>query len=154
MKFKEHYLKESPEQITDATELALKIEATIKEIFPNSHVNAKFSSNIMNSITIWFTLGKDKSEYANGIAQNDPLWQILHVENMSKEGVLEPKLKIISTIAGRLSLKNYTRVKTGWRNYQGSPEQIIEHIRKYFTNVKQVLIANKDNIDVIVKDKV
>ncbi len=60
------------ESKTNAVDFASKIEDEIKKIFPKSYVQVDFSNRLGTSIIISFALGKDKSEWAHGIIQNDP----------------------------------------------------------------------------------
>ena len=68
------YLKENY-TINEATmtvdEFTKNLESTIKKIFPKSFVRARASTNLGSSISLMFALGKDKSEWTNGIIEND-----------------------------------------------------------------------------------
>jgi hypothetical protein len=57
----------------------LKIESAILRHFPNSFVRVGLSTTLGKSVFIAFTLGKDKSNYSNGIPQNDPMALTFHI---------------------------------------------------------------------------
>lgn len=55
------------------SEFMSALESAIKKSFPKSLVRVQASKNLGSSIGVVFALGKDKSEWANGIIHNDPL---------------------------------------------------------------------------------
>jgi hypothetical protein len=52
-------------------QLAIDIKETIQAIFPSSYVNARYSTNLSESICVTFALGANKKEWAHGIIEND-----------------------------------------------------------------------------------
>lgn len=60
-------------------EFISKLTDSVKKIFPKSHVNIYSGTNLGSSITFKFALGKDRSEWGNGIRENDPLYHIFHI---------------------------------------------------------------------------
>ena len=134
-----------------------KLDKTIKDIFPDFYVKVSNKSAIdNNSIHISVMIGKNKEEWINGIHNNDPLSQetIWIHDCIDDNGKIKNLISVENTYGGRLSLKDYSRIKLGWRNKTGSPEQILDYIKKYFLKVKEILKANKENIADIVKDKI
>jgi hypothetical protein len=126
-------------------ELADQITATIKKHFPNSGVNVKFSSGIANSITGHFAIGKDKSEWANGIIHNDPAHTIFHVYGFDKDGNQKGGLELTGSIYGYNNYSTKVKDKAGWRNIKsgGSASTVIKALDKYFSNLKSVVDSDK-----------
>src|SRR5512147_1857403 len=82
------YKRKYRESIEDnAVELAEEIQKEIQKIFPKSGVSVKFTSNLIPSISIMFTLGKDKTEYTNGIINNDPAFIKMNVYGQEKKNI-------------------------------------------------------------------
>ena len=145
------------EGITNANDMCLAIEEQVKRIFPDSMANVGFSNNLMSSITLYFTLGKDKSEYINGYWDNDPAKTIFHIS-----GKVIEDIKDDGEITGPLSCEMLTgsiytkppkdsylamgRIKVPYRKTTGTPEKIIESIKKHFTNLKKTLQDNRENL--------
>jgi hypothetical protein len=131
-----------------AKALANDIAIKIKAIFPNSGVSAKVTGHILPSISIFFTLGKDTTEFANGYAENDPAMQRITV------WLDKLPLKVESGSAGTFTIKApvgshlaYGRVKVGWRNFTADESKVADKIAAYFMKLRNALIANIDNID-------
>lgn len=129
-----------------ATALANDIKAKIKAIFPDSFVNAEASFRHVPTIHVWFALGKDKSEWANGISENDPakmritVWlDRLPLKVESATGSFNIKPPAGSNLA-------YGRVNVGWRNFSTDQTQVADKIGKYFVKLRDALIANIDNM--------
>jgi len=134
------------------------LDKRLKSVFPKSAVIVKFSRNITPAVTIIFTMGKDKSEYPNGIWQNDPAGQsfliFLDRDIKSDEEDMPEKVTIDATGRGGSILVKpeegsymvYSSVKTGWRKKTGSPSKIANYTEDYFKKLKQVWKANIKNL--------
>lgn len=145
---------------TNANELAEKIQEEIQKIFPKSFVSAKFTSNIYPNITVIFTLGKDKSEWNNGIQRNDPAYHAFMIGGKSRYGISnEGEIKeslVCEEIQGSTwgfyikskegSYNAMDRFKLPFRKVTSTPDKIIEVLKKYFLLLKTELKKNKDNM--------
>lgn len=129
------------------------IQSSIKNLFPNSAVKVSGGSGIgSDSIFITFTIGKDKSEWSNGISQNDPMYHsiIIHGIVGPDGNINDGKFQTDAGIA-RLSVKPeegsymaFDNIKTGWRKFSLPADKIPARLDKYFKNLKKLA---KDNID-------
>jgi hypothetical protein len=139
----------------------------IKSTFPDSYVSASFDSNLGEAITIYFTIGKDNSEYINQISDNDPLYTSIMLATKTINGfkggeVLPSELEMSPLRFRKFYLKGYdffknpkAFVKVPFSKKTGNPEVVKKYIIDYFKKVKQLLIANKDNLQSdILKSKI
>lgn len=136
-------------------EFVKKLEATVKKIFPKSFIQVYASTNLGSSITFKFALGKDKSEWNNGIIQNDPLFHVWMIGwNSFTDGhFIKDKIEAELSVGGSLAVRpeegSYMaqgRAKIGWRKKTAPPDKIIQHFDGYFKKMKKVLKDNKDNL--------
>ena len=84
MRYK-NYLTES--SLDNATDFASTLENKIRKIFPKSGVKVEYSTNLYASITVHFTLGKDRSEYQSGIVHNDPVHTMITIDGDKKDSL-------------------------------------------------------------------
>lgn len=144
------------EEISNVHDFVSKLEAAIRKVFPKSYVEVRASSNLGKSIGVRFALGKDKSEWVNGIIQNDPLfsswmvgWQSFDDEGNWTKDKIEAELstggtlKIIPEPGSHMA---FSSAKIGWRKKTAPPDKIIQHFANYFKKAKKVLKDNKDKI--------
>jgi hypothetical protein len=152
-----------------APEMADKIRDAIKEVFPDSLVKSEFEPKaIYRNIYVAFTLGKDKSEYTNGYAENDPMLHRFSItgptDELPADGTLPPKVTVEASQGGHIYITPeekylaYGRLKLGWKKKTGTPEQIVAHMKNYFVKAKELIKQNmdkmhKDHVD-LVKTKV
>jgi len=132
------------------------LEKAIKKSFPKSLVIVRASKNLGSSIDVRFALGKDKSEFANGIIHNDPLYHILMIgwnefvdDHFIKDKITLDKPSvggILTTMPEEGSYMALGRVKLGFRKKTAPPEGIIKHLDNYFKKVKKILKDNMDNL--------
>jgi hypothetical protein len=136
-------------------EFVKSLETEIKKIFPKSYIEVRASTNLGASISLRFALGKDKSEWQNGIIQNDPLFHAFMIGwNSFTEGhFIKDKIEAELSVGGGLKVDPaagshmaYDRVKIGWRKKTAPPDKMVKAIGDYFKKVKQVLMSNKDRI--------
>ena len=152
------YLKENY-TINEATmtvdEFTKNLESAIKKIFPKSYVYAKASTNLGSSIHLTFTLGKDKSQWTNGIIQNDALFHswMIGFNSFTEGHFIKDKIEADLSVGGGLKVEPeegshmaFGRVKIGWRKKTAPPDKIIVHFSNYFKKVKKVLMDNKDKL--------
>jgi hypothetical protein len=162
MKFKKylneytHYKdtdKNTTTKYKDGNEMASDIQDTIQKIFSKSFVSARFQSNIAPGITLFFALGKDKSEFENGIVHNDPMHHVIHIGTgeFGENGEIPNKIKMDAGIGGKLYVlgketMSGDRIKLGWRMKNGTPEQIVKTLKDYFTKARKIYDENKERI--------
>ena len=138
---------------SDGEKLASEIKQGIIKIFPDSYVNVGFSANISPCVKILFALGKDKSEWANGIFQNDPADSTIFIHGFNRDGSVK-KLSMDGSSAGSFSVKSedphyaFGRVKVPCRFPKGdvTPEQALKLTVGWFEKLKKSLQANRDNL--------
>lgn len=145
-------INESEMSVDDFTK---NLESAIKKVFPKSHVAARASTNLGSSIHLQFALGKDKSEWQNGIIQNDPLFHSWMIGwNAFADGKFT-KDKIVAELSTGGTLKTNPEPgthyalgskKIGWRKKTATPEKMIKGMQDYFKKVKKVAKENKDNM--------
>ncbi len=132
-----------------------KLEGTIKKSFPTSHVVARASKNLGSSIFLQFALGKNKSEWQNGIIQNDPLFSTWMIGwNAFTDGYfIKDKIEAELSSGGSLTVNAeegshmaYGSKKIGWRKKTAPHDKIIAYFGDYFKKVKKVAKDNKHNI--------
>lgn len=77
------------ETLLDAQDIAFDLENKLKAVFPNSFVTAKGAKGLGNEfyVALHFALGLDRSEWQNGIIQNDPAYSILFIYSDSVDRV-------------------------------------------------------------------
>lgn len=134
-----------------------KLDAELKQILPKSFIQVRFVTRLGKSIQVDMTLGKDRSEWANGIEHNDPLRQTIFIWAESQhdkwpESGLPEKLKAENS-GGTLLVKPapgsfyaFDRVKLGWRNKTGTPDVIFKYIVDYVKKVKNIITENNDKL--------
>lgn len=146
------YLVESDTELGKT--VAKTLEDKIKDIFPNSNVICRYNENITDSVTIWFTFGKNKSEYSNGIPQNDIGYSTYHIFGKGQRNFGQPLFKVESDNyitfhtkeidqdnpnAKYMAVKG-KRVKTGWRDFSTTNvDDIYRKFETYFKRVKGML---------------
>jgi hypothetical protein len=150
----EKMLNEAGQKMT-VDEFVKNLESTIKKIFPKSYINAKASTNLGASIHLTFAFGKDKSEWGNGIIENDLLFHRFMIGwNSFTEGhFIRDKIEAELSVGGGLKVEPdegshmaFGRVKIGWRKKTAPPDKILTHFSNYFKKARKVLTDNKDRI--------
>lgn len=132
-----------------------------KKLFPHSAVGAKVTKNLGTSIYISFTLGKDKSEYSNGILQNDPMLHGIWVYGLTPEGDAFKSIVELSPSQGGLAVKyrpdpkdrfpmSMTHLKTGLRKKSGTAEDCLKALLQWLPKLRDLVRANAD--DVLTRD--
>ncbi len=147
-------LKEGTLQEAEITpqEFCDEVKEIFSSYFPKSFVQASVSLHSMgNSVYIAFTLGKDKSEYVNGYAENDPMLHKLMIHEVTKEVQFEPKIEL-KLLTGHLSVLpedpkyHYTDYVRVWRKISGTPEKVLLGFEKYIQKLYDAVKANADNM--------
>lgn len=125
----------------DYSDFAKELENSVKSVFPDSYVQVRPSKD---SVTLFFRLGKDKTEWKNGIEENDVAIHNIHYfiqrDNTfsaeSNYGSISVKPPVGSHYA-------YGRVRTGWRNFKADQANCVRKTTDYFKKLKNII---KDNI--------
>jgi hypothetical protein len=145
MRFKELFKEYSEELAID--EMENEIKGIILKHFPKSYVNTKYSTNLGKSIDINFTLGKNKSEWKNGIELNDPLRHVIIILFKNSGNYDIEIVNGSMTVIPDNKYMAYGRVKTGFRNKSnigfGEVKSILD---KSFKNLKKIIKDNEDKI--------
>lgn len=107
----------------EAQDMAFDLTNKLTKILPDNMVRVQAGRSLGGGfdVTLWFAVGKDRSEWANGIVHNDPAYMILH-----------------------LYADEFTRSQIGYKLRKAgipvisqkkgtTPEVITAHIVKYFT---------------------
>ena len=146
----ESVLKES---IVDSNELFDEMKKTFYKYFPNSYIDGGFKNNLYPSIVMRIALGKDKTEFLNGIIQNDPIFTSILVDGMNDNGVIGEKITLDGGGLG-VSVKSsvphlaYETVKIPLRKTTGSPDRILSTLDRAFGNLAKAVSQNADNLGV------
>jgi hypothetical protein len=131
------------------------LDSEIRKIFPKSFIRISASTNLGASIWLVFALGKDKSEFTNGIIENDPLLHKIMIGwNSFAEGhFIKDKIVAELSQGGSLTVDPapgsryfYDRVKIGWRKKTATPEKMVKSIGDYFRKMKKVTKDNWDRV--------
>jgi len=147
-------------QIEDNIKMAAEIEKAVRKHFPKSFINVKTKGPLgSNDPTLVFALGKSKSDWPNGIIENDPLFTRIFFDGFDKEGKLRaatPLTKGGNKVKAQLAqgdafrINGQPQVKFKWRNQTGAPEAIIKKLDKYFGKIKSWL-ASPDGKEAMAK---
>lgn len=138
---------------SDGEKLASEIKQGITKIFPDSYVNVGFSANISPCVKIQFALGKDKSEWANGIFQNDPAKSAIFIHGFNRDGSVK-NLNMDGSYAGSFHVKSknphyafdVVKVPCRFPKSTVTPEQALKLTVGWFEKLKKSLQANRDNL--------
>lgn len=143
-------LLESSTDMSDSDKLASDIEQVVKKHFPDSYINSRYVYK-WSTIVVDFRLGKDRTEWSNGIDLNDPAKASLYIRNMNKDGSISDSLELTRQ-DGNLMVKSnnkylaFDRVKVPFRKTTGDPKAIVKAIDTYFSRLKKILQDNRDNL--------
>ena len=141
-------IKEAAE--VSVTDFVSSVAKEIKKIFPKSFVQVT-ASRLGSGIIIRFAIGKDKSEWANGIIQNDPLHTIFFIDGFDKDSNTTDKMELSGERSDILSLHTVdgNRIKIPFRKVKGNSIKMLAGVKKQFTKIKDVVKSNLNNL----KDK-
>lgn len=143
---------------TPISDFLNKIRTIIQTLFPRSYLHVDFDTNLCPLISIRFALGKDKSEWSHGYIENDLVSVLLFIRpkdgKLNGNDDLKEKLLEITAHQNSFVIKPrenekwlaYSSVKIPFRKQTGLSDKIVLSINKFFINLKQLLIENKDNI--------
>jgi len=129
------------------TALAKTIEDELVKLFPDSNIVVRYEKGMGHHLYLGFTLGKDKTEYNNGIWENDVAAHkiMFHIKNNTYSssrisGNIYAKPEPGSYMAGRM-------IKAPWREFTTPDSKVVvKKVVDYFTKLKQLLIDNVDEL--------
>lgn len=145
----------------EAEKLAADIGKAIKKHFKKSFINSRVAKMLGKAIVVTFALGKDKSEWSNGIIDNDKAFHkfMIHLSDSSgsylgDDGSLPDKLTIEMLQGGSIYGPNFTgSAKVGWRKKTGSPEAIVKHMDKYFEKLRKTIKDKGEELSLSLENK-
>jgi hypothetical protein len=133
----------------------------ITDVFPESYVQVSIKRFVGEpTVYILFLLGKDKTEWSNGIYDNDDAIQTILIDNVDENGNPKGILDVHSSRAGRITIASTNRylafenVKVGWRDFKGDEKQVVNRIVKYFEKLKKTIQDNFDKLTPYTKNLV
>lgn len=138
----------------NANDLYERIKESFYRYFPNSYIGGGFSTHLGTSIHVWITLGKDKSEYSNGIIQNDPMHANFFIYGMDREGNLSDTLEAESShgmgvmIPSSNPMYVYDTVKVPFRKTKGNADRILKAFDVGFSRLYDTVKEHKNVIQV------
>ena len=137
---------------------AKKIESTIKSIFPKSHVEVLIKSPLGDfEIYITFAIG-NKSDWNNGLVQNDPMYLQINIDGFNDNGSIPSKLYYQVFTGGSLHVKPdeseprhlrkaYGSVKVIKRaKAYGPANKVLQKLEKDFKDIKTAIKSNLNNM--------
>lgn len=143
------------EVVKDSLDMRKELEKVFKKNFPKSwyqigDTNLKNPNSTKKDISIRYTIGA-KSDWANGILQNDPFFTTMHVWDMvDGEDFSKTKLKMEMGTGNRTSVDATTTpsivVKIGWRNKTATPDNLLKHFDNYLKKTKEVAKKHLDTL--------
>ena len=141
------------ESITHADEFVAQLDNAIRKHFPKSFIKvAKKKSLGEHHIYLNFYVGATRANWANGIPDNDISRTAALIYGVDEEGNLAPRLRLNTVTGGTFIVKPtskylaYSHIKVGFRKKTGTPEQIVQHVDKYFAKLSQTIKLNLDKI--------
>jgi hypothetical protein len=113
-----------PKKMSDVVD-ALKTE--IQKLFPNSFLQVSKDSNLMDSLSIRFSI-EPKSEWKNGIFHNAQ-YIILMIDEKGKRYETGQGPYQVEVLSSQLPIK--------FRKKTGTLDAVVGHVVKFFTNLKK-----------------
>lgn len=129
-------------------EFAKSVEAEFRSRFPNSFIEVSTEGALgSKDVTVWFAFGKDRSEWINGIIDNDPLRVIIdfgHFDN--KDGLLVGDKVKVNMLRGRTTVDFDNEdpdrphllrsIDHGWKNFTAKPATVLSKLGAYLDRIK------------------
>jgi hypothetical protein len=114
------------------------IKKTIEKYFPNSYLRFDVSTlGPSTSLAIKFAIGKDKSEWTNGIIHNDPAYNIFWIHGAFDKTTLKV-VKPLTLEASMVGFHKGKNDKLGWRDIKKecTLDKIVKTFDNYFSKLK------------------
>lgn len=144
----------SPENMVTA------IKTSFLKHFPDSFISISATSGSDVIVIMKLALGKNNSEYLNGIVQNDPMHTVISVTGWDKDRKPTSKMRVENSSNYGLMLKapagswkSYESLKL-WRNFTCAPEKVVPTLDKYFAKLKEAVKNNLDRLPEYAKNKI
>jgi hypothetical protein len=150
------------EKTTSVSDFVSALQSTFDSNFPKSwsDISSGKKGSIAGAgdVSIRFTIG-DKSDWSNGILQNDPFFTTLHVFGLKDGEDFATDKKAMELGTGKTITVDNTatpsvRIKSGWRKKSATPDALIKHFDTYLKKLKVIASKNKDTLPGYVSDKV
>jgi hypothetical protein len=155
MKLKKLYT----EATSDAAKMAEDIGKILKKEFPKSYVSVEFDTHFVPDITVRIMLGKDRSEWANGIWQNDRLGHTSIITGFDDDGNFTgDKVDVRLVSGGHWTIDEapqhmaFGRLKIGWRNFKAKPDQVAKKYAEFAKKTKKIALDNLDKFKPEIQD--
>lgn len=127
--------------------LASKIEAILKDKFPNAYVSASYSDRFCESIGVRFGLIGDDADLPWKIRQNDPLHTIFNIfvsgDDSYEAKILTGGLSVNPPEGSYLAMEH---VKVPFRKTKGDEKRVIKAFERFADRAANVVRENKENI--------
>lgn len=134
--------------LIENTKFIEKIKIYFYSAFPDSYISISKPAISKDGLNVSIALGKDKSEFQNGIIQNDPIHTHFFIHENEGEYSLEAKISISSlkpdnSYMAMSSQKIRTR-KLKFTNEQKNLAKAAKKLDEYFYKIKDALTENAD----------
>ena len=140
--------------IQTAQQLAQEIEKTFQKYFPQSGINAKYTTNISPSIMVTIALAANKSEAPNNIIENDPMMArfAMHLEGsvVKETGMLSGDITVerfTGVGLGWHSSNGYQKIKVPFRKTTGDPQKILKAFDRHFSRLRDAVKENAEELN-------
>jgi hypothetical protein len=142
-------------------DMAEQAKEVFKKVFPHSFINASVGKLGEPSVLLKIALGTDKSEFSNGIIQNDPMHTVIMIDGWNRDGSTRDKFTVENNSNSGLTVKAspenkmyaFERIKI-WRKFSGDKAKVLSGLEKYFVKVKEAIKENLDRLPEYAKDKI
>lgn len=143
----EAYQQKVLESVEGAKQFADEVRKLYRKYFPKSFIEVDYRTSLSPHITARIALGKDKTEWSNGIVHNDPMHTIFMIEFEGSSALVgDGGMKVERISGGGLLGTNYERIKVPFRKTSGDRKQILTTLERYFDRLKDAVKANADNL--------
>jgi hypothetical protein len=137
------------ESVEGAQVLAELIRKSFRKYFPKSYIEVDYRTSLSPHITARIALGKDKSEFSNGIIQNDPMFSVFMIEFEGTSALMGDGTLKVERLQGRGLLDaDFAPIKVPFNKTTGDRNRIMTAFDRYFSRLKDAVKANSDNLKV------
>lgn len=119
--------------------------------FPRGWIKGGLEKSIGQYVALTFGI-QPKEKWFNGYESNDPAHQSIVIHQV-KDSKFLPKIVADNGSTGSTMLIKpktpnlaYSRIKLGYRKKTGTPEQVLDHIKKYFVQMRKIVDLNRDKL--------
>lgn len=145
----EDYKHMLDESVEGAQNVAQEIRKIFRKHFPKSYIEVDYRTSLSPHITARIALGKDKSEFSNGIIQNDPMFAIFMLSFEGTSALMgDGSLTVERISGGGLKDANYSTIKIPFRKTTGDRKRIMTAFERYFGRLKDAVKTHADELKV------